>query len=212
FIVALDGVPVVVDAGRTTYTARTFGPDRYSIPAMRSEFHNLPVIAGQGQGLGERFAARHVDVDLGDGRSRFTADLAGAYPAGLVQTWRRTVALERRPAPSAADDVPFGRRAERDARVVVADEWVGAEDVVSRHVLAGDVVERLDNGLVVRTLGGGLFQWRWDPGLQAELEGWELEDPLLTRVWGDRLTVLALDASGRDRLTVTGRRHEQKRT
>ncbi len=29
-VVALGGVPVLVDAGRPTYTAQTFGPDRYA--------------------------------------------------------------------------------------------------------------------------------------------------------------------------------------
>ena len=52
FIVAVDGVPVVVDAGRPTYTAPTFGPDRYDIWTMQSSWHNVPEIAGTPQGVG----------------------------------------------------------------------------------------------------------------------------------------------------------------
>ena len=41
FIVAVDGVPAVADAGRPTYTAQTFGPDRYgkTVTKMVRDLH-----------------------------------------------------------------------------------------------------------------------------------------------------------------------------
>ena len=51
-VVAVDGVPVIVDAGRPTYTAQTFGPDRYAIWTMQSGWHNVPEIRGTAQGQG----------------------------------------------------------------------------------------------------------------------------------------------------------------
>ena len=60
FVVASDGVPVIVDAGRPTYTAQTFGPDRYAIWTMQSGWHNVPVIGGREQLPGAAHAARDV--------------------------------------------------------------------------------------------------------------------------------------------------------
>ena len=66
FVVASDGVPVIVDAGRPTYTAQTFGPDRYAIWTMQSGWHNVPVIGGREQLPGAEHAARDVGRrDLG---------------------------------------------------------------------------------------------------------------------------------------------------
>ena len=49
-----DGVPVLVDPGRPTYTAQTFGPDRYDIWTMQSTWHNVPEIRGTAQAPGRR--------------------------------------------------------------------------------------------------------------------------------------------------------------
>lgn len=44
FIVYLNGMPTVIDAGVGIYTRLTFSSERYSIWTMRSEWHNLPQI------------------------------------------------------------------------------------------------------------------------------------------------------------------------
>ena len=64
FVVASDGVPVIVDAGRPTYTAQTFGPDRYDIWTMQSSWHNVPEIDGVAQDAGAVHAASDVVVEL----------------------------------------------------------------------------------------------------------------------------------------------------
>jgi hypothetical protein len=96
FIVALDGEPVVVDAGVGAYTAATFGPDRFEIWTMRSGYHNVPMVGGVEQAAGAERAATDVRSD-DDGHDAVLAlDLAGAYPedAGLDR-WQRTIALQR---------------------------------------------------------------------------------------------------------------------
>ena len=60
FILFLDGEPAVVDAGNMVYTAKTFSEERYSLWNVRSEWHNLPVIGGQGQREGAEHAARNA--------------------------------------------------------------------------------------------------------------------------------------------------------
>jgi len=46
FIVFANGQPMLIDAGVGTYTAATFGANRYSIWTMQSAYHNLPTVNG----------------------------------------------------------------------------------------------------------------------------------------------------------------------
>ncbi|AXG82304.1 heparinase [Streptomyces paludis] len=181
--VALDGEPVIVDIGQPTYTASSFGPGRYHAWPLRSAWHNVPQ-PGSGQRPGAAYRARDVRAETGGPATEWSADLAHAYPEGLLGALRRTVTLIR--ATAAAP-----------AHIVVTDEPAPGPDGTSgtlglSHVIAGDV--RLHEGrAVVATAGGGALQLTWDAALlTAVLEEQPLEDPLLRRSWGERLTRLTL--------------------
>jgi hypothetical protein len=190
FVVASDGVPVVVDAGRPTYTLQTFGPGRYDIWTMQSGWHNVPVIHGREQAQGRGSAASDVDVRISDGVSSFTADIAAAYPGAAVTSWRRSVRLDR-----AADSV------------VIEDAWLGAGDdaerTTVRMLLAGDV--RVDGHRAHVTPLGGARPIRvvWPADVTASVVVKDLDDPILSDVWGARLTRLDLDVTTRDGIAVT---------
>ena len=47
YIIAVDGVPLVLDPGGEIYTARTFSPRRYECKLLSSYGHSVPKIAGQ---------------------------------------------------------------------------------------------------------------------------------------------------------------------
>ena len=92
-----DGKPVLVDAGVETYTAKTFGADRYEIWTMQSAYHTLvPTVDGVQQAPGPMYAAQNVAYAADDLHARFSLDLARAYPAeSNLDRWQRTVTLER---------------------------------------------------------------------------------------------------------------------
>ncbi|MFI0717560.1 heparinase [Streptomyces sp. NPDC021224] len=181
--VAVDGRPLVVDAGRPAYTARTFGPDRYAAWPFRSDWHNVPE-PGAGQQPGAAHGARAVEVTLGGRVGALRADLAGAYPPGAVARWEREVRLER--AGGAGDA----------AAVVVEDRWAGRRGgpVLLRHVLAGHVTSG-PGWAAVTVPGGAGLRAEWDPRTaRAVVEVRELDDALLRESWGGRLTRLTLEA------------------
>lgn len=96
FILYANGKPVIIDAGRGTYTAKTFSPKRYEIWWTRSEFHNLPIINGLGQPAGRAYEARNVRYTANDRKASLSMNLEAAYPAEAgVGTWNRTVSLDR---------------------------------------------------------------------------------------------------------------------
>ena len=182
FLVALHGVPVIVDAGRPTYTAQTFGPERYGIWTMQSSWHNVPQIRGSAQSAGRQFAARTVAAVVDDDHAQLGLDIAGAYPRGDIRTWQRTARLDR-----------------RAARVTITDQWEldradRAPSTVVHLLLAGDV--RLGSGRAVITAleGVGTVVLTWKPQTAAAVtEIRRLDDPVLSEVWGDRLTRLTID-------------------
>jgi hypothetical protein len=183
FVVALGGVPVAVDAGRPTYTRQTFSVDRYAIWTMQSSWHNVPSVAGLSQPASRDAAARAVVADE-DGLS---LELADAYPGAGLASWRRTARLDR-----------------STGTVQVRDAWRFADDAPRagscvRVLLAGDVT-RDDDGLRVRALdAAGTMRLRWSGHVVgADLEVRELDDPMLSDVWGPALTRLTLHlADGR---------------
>ncbi|MCX4850288.1 heparinase II/III family protein [Streptomyces sp. NBC_00893] len=177
--VTVDGRPLVVDVGRPTYTAQTFGPDRYAAWPFQSGWHNVPE-PGVAQQPGREFRARDVRVELGRDVSGMTADLAGAYPGGSLTRWDRAVRLVR-----AHGSTP--------PHVTVEDRWEGCgESVALHHVLAG-LVELGDGRATVTAPDGGGLVMCWNPrDAAASVVRKELDDPLLAASWGNHLTRITL--------------------
>ncbi len=86
FLLYADGAPEIVDAGNLVYTAKTFGPERYTLWNTRSMNHNVPFIAGFEQQPGREYAARDVAI----AESGISLDIAAAYPkeAGVLSLIR----------------------------------------------------------------------------------------------------------------------------
>ncbi len=96
FILYANGAPVIIDAGRGNYTARTFSSQRYELWFTQSDYHNLPIVNGFGQKAGRAFAAQDARSTISDRAASLSADIAAAYPpeAGIT-SWNRVVALDR---------------------------------------------------------------------------------------------------------------------
>ncbi|GAB4084585.1 heparinase II/III family protein [Myceligenerans cantabricum] len=200
-LVALDGVPVVVDAGKPTYRAGTFGDTRYEQWPMRSAWHNVPLIRGLEQSPGAEFTAR--DMSLA-GAWGVRVDLAAAYPVPGLSTWWREVTLDRDAESVTVDDEWFVEdplpgepsAAEQD----VTTDAVGP--TAWHWLLAGDVeLDAGDGRATVRHSAGRpdaevrALRISWDPqSVEAALDVREIDDGELNTVWGERLTRLSLKA------------------
>jgi hypothetical protein len=175
-----------VDAGQPTYTAQTFGPDRYEIRAMQSSWHNVPAPFGQEQGTGKEFGASVLRTPTAE-EPTLALELAGAYGLAYASSWIRSVELDR-----------------ASGRVIIEDRWTALEPGVSgssreihvHYLLAGNVKVTKDSVSVGRdgipTVDGGRGALlRWDPASAVvRVDEWLLDDPLLSEVWGAKLTRL----------------------
>jgi len=94
--VSLDGFPCLIDVGVETYTARTFGLQRYDIWTMQSGYHNVPVVNGFEQRAGAAFRASETSASIDERQAGIRMELATAYPeeAGIA-TWQREAVLSR---------------------------------------------------------------------------------------------------------------------
>jgi len=173
FVVALGGVPMLVDPGRPTYTAQTFGPRRYEIWTMQSAWHNTPTIRGEQQAPGSAFTAEKLST----GSASIDLELAPAYRQTLARSWRRSARLDH--------DV-----------VVVRDEWdlvAGPGRTLLHLVVAGEVT--LGEGSASIAGPSGTLRLDWEPAVPCALIVRELDDPQLSDVWGKRLLRLDLDVT-----------------
>ncbi len=178
FIVALDGVPVVIDVGRPTYDARTFGPGRYDIWTMQSAWHNVPVVRGEQQSPGADRRARDVRADTTDAHVALELDLQQAYPCPGLLSWRRRVLLDK-----------------TEVAVRLHDRWEFADrsSLANRATLVvAGAVRPVDEGIVVTPLGGGA-RLRIDLDHPFQVERKVLDDPMLTDVWGSEVHRITID-------------------
>lgn len=96
FILYFQGKPLLIDIGAETYTKKTFSRERYTIWAMRSAYHNIPLINGVEQSVGAEFKSKDAQFNTEKGSSIFSVDIAGAYPdSAKVQQWVRTYTLKK---------------------------------------------------------------------------------------------------------------------
>jgi hypothetical protein len=203
-VVAVDGVPLLVDAGQPTYTAQTFGPDRYQIRAMQSAWHSVPAPFGLEQGTGPSFAATVLQEPTPE-EPALALGLGSAYGLDHAEQWIRTSVLNR-----------------ELGTVVIDDRWnlppapaEGTPDVDITCLVAGTV--RLGHDATATVTPHGIpavettkgVRLRWKPATAVVLvDEWHLDDPLLSGVWGEKLTRLRFRmpaetrASGAFTLTV----------
>lgn len=95
FVAYRDGAELITDPGAPTYTAKTFTNQRYEILFCNSLGHSVPVIEGRQQGEGKEFVGTMAAEGLGGrGDKAIVMELAGAYPAGTVESLRRELKVD----------------------------------------------------------------------------------------------------------------------
>jgi hypothetical protein len=182
FVVYSDGMPVIVDVGVETYTAKTFSSQRYEIWTMQSAWHNCPTIDGVMQSAGRQYAAGDVHYQAGDAGAELHSDLAGAYPpAANLQRWDRTIRLDRgKNEIAVVDDFTLGKPAKLITLTLMTPCRV-TEDGPGRLLL------NVDSSHAVRvSFDASAFH--------SAVEEVRIDDARLRASWGTRLYRILLSA------------------
>ncbi|MBI3957832.1 MAG: heparinase II/III family protein [Chloroflexi bacterium] len=188
FVVYRDGKPLLVDAGVETYTAKTFGPQRYDIWTMQSAYHSLlPTVDGVMQSPGVSFAAADVDYQADDAAAELSLEIAGSYPAeAKIAAWRRSVRLERGAGVTIRDDYALTAPA---GEVTVSLVTPCAVDVSQLGIVSLRERATLDGRV------SGVGQVEYDPAVfTAVVETIPLTDERMGGTWGTELYRVVLTA------------------
>ncbi len=179
FILYYNNEPVLVDAGVGTYTRQTFSSERYSIWTMQSNYHNLPVINGVPQKYGSKYKASSVKFNAG--KRQFSANLEQAYPEeAAVKSWNRAYAFKGKERFSITDRF----------------ELKEAKDYNQVNFLTREKPQIDESGLVLIHAKGGDVSLKYDAaGFKPTIERISLDDPRLSKVWGDCLYRLTFTAT-----------------
>lgn len=170
-----DQQPVLIDAGVGTYTKQTFSDERYQIWSMQSGFHNLPVLNGYDQKEGKAYRA--VSAKTNPRRYSVAIDVASAYPreAG-VKKWIRSYELTAK-----------GLTIKNDGTF----ESLPTTPVVE-HLMVWGEATITDAGTIRLESQGKTYTIRHDREDEVKIENIELNDPRMTKVWGEKITRITL--------------------
>ncbi|HAA76298.1 TPA: heparinase [Candidatus Latescibacteria bacterium] len=204
FSVYAGGRPLLVDAGVGTYTAKTFGPDRYDIWTMQTAYHNLPTFNGVQQRDGMVYAASNVAYESDDETASLALDIHKAYEEGSgLESWRRTAKLTR------------------GTSVVVDDVYCFASEPTDLvwHLITPSDIHLEEDGWIhltpaqtVRDRESAEGWVHFDPTrADASSERIEIDDERMSAFWGDHLNRITLksvspEASGSFSVSISERR------
>jgi hypothetical protein len=184
FVIYQDGEPVTIDVGVEAYTAKTFGPERYSIWTMQSAYHNLPTVGGVMEHSGVEYAASERKYSSNDERAMVSFDIANAYPkAAGIQTWIRTVMLDRK-----NDKVTVEENFELERAVPVS------LSVMTPRVPNAEATGRITMKLAAGEGKPALLKFD-GAALAAKVEKIALTDPHLREDWGDEIYRIQLSSN-----------------
>lgn len=176
FSLWIDKTPIFIDAGVGTYTRQTFGPERYSIWTMRSNYHNLPSVNGVEQEFGKEFKATDIRVD--EKNNMLSMNIATAYPKkASVNQWIRSYQLKAK-------------------ELIVKDKYslkYALQPNEIHFMLWGDI--NIKEGKVAIQVDGKKVTLLFDKNtFEANIETIQLPDVRLSRVWGEQIYRLTLKA------------------
>lgn len=193
-ILYYNALPVLIDAGVGTYTRQTFGPERYTIWTMQSDYHNLPLINGTPQKNGREFAAHSQQYKATAKTVSYQVDIARAYPQEAnVKSWIRNYTLQRK----------------KD--FTITDKWKlsACNEPSVLNLMTCCEVEIDRNKNITLTGEAGRFKVEYDKKLLSPAtDTVELTDPKLIHSWNRkkltriRFTIVSQQISGESKLVI----------
>ena len=174
YILYLDSIPVLIDAGVGTYTKETFSRNRYRLWNMQSQWHNLPIINGIQQKDGKSYRAEDVQYVSNGKTAHYSVDIAKAYPKeAAVRSWVRGFKMNPRNNTINVND-------KYQLEELKKTQSINFISKIKPQLVKDGFLLQLDNGKKVVIN----FERKT---VTFSLETKEIEDPRLVKVWGGML-------------------------
>lgn len=188
FIVYSDGTPMIIDPGVLTYTSKSFFSERYTIWAMQSAYHNLPIVNEVQQKDGRKYKAADVSYHQEDTRVSLLMNIAGAYPDSAgIKSWMRSLSLIRdsHPCIEIKDNFQLQRATDDITLILMTPHLPQIEEtgsIVLQDKDSNKVIIHYDREMLI-----------------VSVEEIALDDEVMIDVWGSQLyriklkTITAID-------------------
>lgn len=182
FIIYMDNVAMIVDAGVGTYVKDTFGPNRYKIWSMQSDWHNCPMPNGVSQKNGQSYAASDVSFTQEKKQCTMIQDISGAYTDDAAcDSWVRTITTNNSASGSSFEIRDDYKLSERKA----ADK--------EHFMTPGEV--RVSGNTATITNEGIIMHMSWSENLEISVERKDIKDKRLGRQWNNVLNRICLKSA-----------------
>ncbi|WP_345949747.1 heparinase II/III family protein [Mucilaginibacter sp. PAMB04274] len=111
--------------GPFVYSAKTFGPERYTFKSIGSYGHPVPLVAGKDQQAGAAAQAVISKANFTDQRDEFTMDISSAYKVPNLTQLKRTFLYDRQDLSSLTvkDDFQFKAKANFEFALITRAGW-----------------------------------------------------------------------------------------
>jgi hypothetical protein len=125
YVVGLGSVPVLLDPGAETYTARTFSARRYESNLLNSFGHPVPLVAGVQQRPGAEARGKVLATRFSDSEDVLRLDLASCYKVPALRKLEREWTYSRggEGALTVVDTVEFDAPQAFGTALVTAGSW-----------------------------------------------------------------------------------------
>ena len=129
YVIMLDGAEMGGDPGGEVYTRRTFSKDRYVSKVLNSYGHPVPVVAGQLQKTGRKYAAKVLKTKFTDVCDEIVIDCTAAYAVTSLVSLIRTATFDREKAKiSITDKVVFSSPSAFEVPVITYRDYTKDAD------------------------------------------------------------------------------------
>ena len=125
YVVVIGSVPLLLDPGAETYTARTFSAQRYDSKLLNSFGHAVPVVAGKLQREGRDAQAKVLRTECTGRADTLALDIASPYTCPELKRLERTFVYSRDGAGSltVTDTVEFASPQAFGTALVTLGRW-----------------------------------------------------------------------------------------
>lgn len=125
YTIVVDEEIIMGDPGLSTYTPKTFSPERYSaFKSIASYGHPVPLVAGTQQKEGAAAKAVITATQFTDTADRIVMDITSAYPVPALTKLERTFTYQRTEAYiDAEDNFSFNQPQAYETAVITRARW-----------------------------------------------------------------------------------------
>lgn len=124
YVVAYNGVPLILDPGREDYNIKTFGPQRHESMMMNSFGHDVPYVGKTLQKGGAGSKGEIVSTSFTEDKDILVMDLTTGYPVpGMVKLTRTFIFDRKRPSLEVVDKGEFRQPTDFGSALVTIGNW-----------------------------------------------------------------------------------------